>query len=96
MVTVGMGNDDAADMSNPRGKKLLAQVGTAVDQHALACAFHEYRRTKTRVARFFGIASAPLVPDPGYASRGAAAKNADLHAAFLKSLKKLPVVVSAN
>src|SRR5947209_19307254 len=82
------------------GEQWLTQVRPAVDQQAFAGAFDQNRGTQAGIARLVRIALSPFVPDLRHARRCAAAEDADLQGAypcaFLNSLKKLAVVVSAS
>ena len=64
---------------------------------ALAGAFDQDRRAQPIIARFGGIAAAPVIADLRDAGRRAATEDPKLHpSALLKSLKKFAVVVSAS
>ena len=79
------------------GEQLLAQVGAAIDQQALAAAFDQDRRAGAAVARLGGIAIAPVIADARNARRRPAAEDAEFHAAaFPNNRKKLAVVASAK
>jgi hypothetical protein len=73
VIAMGMGDDHAVEAADFRRQQLLAQVRTAVDQHALAGALDEDRAPQAIIARLLRIAQPPLVPDLGDASRRPAA-----------------------
>ena len=81
-------------------EQLLTQVRSAIDQHVLAGAFDQDRRSQARIARLSGIAQTPVVPDLRHAGRRSATEDPDLQTvalwALLNNLKKLAVVVSAS
>ena len=81
MVGMVVGDDQRVDVADVGVEQLLAKVGPAVDQQALAGAFDQQRGAKPAVARLSGVAGAPVVADPGHAGRGAAAQDPQFHAA---------------
>ena len=98
MVGMIVGDDDPVDAGDVRRQQLLAQIGAAIDQQALAAAFDQDRRSGcggccgsagSQSPQSLPIRGTPVdVPQP---------RIADLHAAaFPNSLKKLAVVASAS
>ena len=74
MVAMGVGDDHAVEAADLGREQLLAKVGPAIDEHALAGAFDQDRRAQAVIARLSGIAwpqSLPIfgtpvdVPQPG-------------------------------
>ena len=99
MAMVGMivGDDHAIDTVDLSGQQLSPHIGSAIDQQPLSGALDQDGRPTPQIAWFRRIAGAPIIPDPRYACRGAAAQDRKLHAvAWENNRKKLVVVVSAR
>ena len=56
--------DHPIDAGCPGRQQLLSKVRPAVDQQRLAPAFDQYRRPRSPVLGFMGIAVAPIIADP--------------------------------
>src|SRR4029453_12129878 len=89
VIAVRMGDDDGIEAPDLGTKQLLAQVRSAIDEHALPAAFDENRRAQPKVSRLGRIAESPIIADLRNTGGRPTAENADFHAfARLKSRKK--------
>ena len=97
MVCVIVRDDDAIETVDLSGQQLCPHVGSAIHEKPLRGAFDQDGCPAPSITRFRGIADAPVIPDPRYACRGAAAQYRQLHAvARENNRKKLSVVAPAR
>src|SRR5579871_1558549 len=100
MIGMRMGQQQGVDLMCAGIEQLLAQVGAAVDQHALPAASDQQRAAPPPVAWLGRVAAAPFRTDRRDAPGRAAAEQCDLHAAgrpaLANSRKKLSLVTAAS
>lgn len=75
MVGVIVGDDHRVDVANAGVEQLASKIGPAIDQQAFPAAIDQQSAAASPVARFVGIAIAPLRSDPRNARGRAAAED---------------------